>query len=105
MRKNYHCVHLTDECEIILKRYMEEQKVGVSESINKLIIKGIERDYNSNQITSITNGMEKLLSRISYLKLLMEQLYSDFNIDEPSNPNNSIGLKTIKERANKKFDE
>lgn len=105
MRKNYHCVHLTDECEIILKKYMEEQKTGVSESINKLIIKGIEKDYNSNQITSITNGMEKVLSRISYLKLLMEQLYSDFNIDDPSVPNNSVGLKIVKERANKIFDE
>lgn len=105
MRKNYHCVKLTDEVESIVKEYIDDKNIGISEGINNLILEGIKNNYDSNQIVSMTDGIKKVLSRTYYLKVLMEQLYSDFNIDEPSNPKNNIGLKKVQDRVKKSYDE
>lgn len=105
MRKNYHCVKLTDEVESIVKEYIVDKNIGISEGINNLILEGIKNNYDSNQIVSMTDGIKKILSRTYYLKVLMEQLYSDFNIDEPSNPKNNIGLKKVQDRVKKSYDE
>jgi len=105
MRKNYHCVKLTDEVESIVKEYIADKNIGISEGINNLILEGIRNNYDSNQIVSMTDGIKKVLSRTYYLKVLMEQLYSDFNIDEPSNPKNNIGLKKVQDRVKKSYDE
>ena len=105
MRKNYHCVKLTDEVESIVKEYIADKNIGISKGINNLILEGIKNNCDSNQIVSMTNGMKKVLSRTYYLKVLMEQLYSDFNIDEPSDPKNNIGLKKVQDRVKKSYDE
>lgn len=105
MRKNYHNITLTDEVESFVKKHMEENNIGLSDTLNILILKGIQNIKESNKISSLSNGVEKVLSRLFYLKILMEQLYSDFNIDEPSDPKNSIGLKKIQEKVKKSYDE
>lgn len=105
MRKNYHNITLTDEVESFVKKHMEENNIGLSNTLNILILKGIQNIKESNEVSSLSNGIEKVLSRLFYLKVLMEQLYSDFNIDEPSDPKNSIGLKKIQEKVKKSYDE
>lgn len=105
MRKNYHNITLTDEVESFVQKYMKEKNIGISETINFLIVKGMQNLLDSNDVTSLQNGMEKILSRLFYLKYLMEQLYSDFNIDEPSNLKESVGLKIVQERVRGNFDE
>ena len=98
MRKNYHNITLTDEVESYVKQYMRDNNIGLSDTINVLVFRGIQNIIESKEVTSISNGMEKISSKLYYLKVLMEQLYSDFNIDEPSNPRESIGLKILKDR-------
>ena len=105
MRKNYHNITLNDDVELFVQKYMKEHNLGMSKSINYLIDKGMQNIVDSNDIASLQNGMEKILSRLSYLKYLMEQLYSDFNVDEPSNLKESKGLKIVQERVRSSFDE
>ena len=105
MRKNYHNITLTDEVESFVKKHMEENNIGLSDTLNILILKGIQNIKESNEVSSLSNGVEKVLSRLFYLKVLMEQLYSDFNIDEPSNPKTSIRLKKIQDKVKKSYDE
>ena len=105
MRKNYHNITLTDEVESYVKQYMSDNNIGLSDTINVLVFRGMQNIIESKEVTSISNGMEKILSKLYYLKVLMEQLYSDFNIDEPSNPRESIGLKMLKDRIKKSNDE
>ena len=105
MRKNYHNITLTDEVESFVKKYKEENNTGLSDTLNILLLKGMQNIMEFNEVTSLSNGIEKVLSRLFYLKVLMEQLYSDFNIDEPSDPKTSIGLKKIQEKVKKSYDE
>ena len=104
-RNNYHNVYFTDEVEKIVKEYMKINGKRWSETVNILILEGSKNIMENENIVSITNGLNKIISKLVYSNMLMEQLYSDFNIDEPTDPKKSIGLKIFKNNIRKSHDE
>ena len=105
MKKNYHNIYLTDEVEKIISNYRKLNNTRLSETICELIMYSSSSYLENENITSLKKGMDKVSSKTAYLGLLMEQLYSDFNIDNPTNPKESVGLKKFHERIKRNFDD
>ena len=55
MRKNYHNITLTDEVESYVKQYMSDNNIGLSDTINVLVFRGIQNIIESILFESI-NG-------------------------------------------------
>ena len=53
MRKNYHNITLTDEVESYVKQYMSDNNIGLSDTINVLVFRGIQNIIESKEVTSI----------------------------------------------------
>ena len=103
-KNNYHNIYFTDEVENIIKEYMKLNGKRWSETVNFFILEGSKNIMDNENIVSITNGLNKIISKLTYSNMLMEQLYSDFNIDEPTDPQKSVGLKIFKNNIRKSYD-
>lgn len=99
-------VNLDDEITQKIKLCQKEQKFkSFSRTINYLIKLGLEKDELNKDIKHIINNSKLQISKSSYIINLLEQIYSDFNLDDITDPRKSISLKKFKERINRSEDD
>jgi len=96
-------ITFTDENARILNEYQIEHPKGVSSYVNYLMECGIKYLSKENNTEININLLNKILSKTIYTRDLLEQLYSDLEIDNHTNPNNNKSLNQFKSKKNKDY--
>lgn len=97
-------ITISEEANSIVEKYKVDNKY--SEAVEHLIVMG---DYN-NQLGSLIDRNNKLLERlmfkVSYISDLLEQFYSDMEIEKVLNPKNNKALQKFKTNRDRlKYDD
>ena len=98
--------YLTKDITIKVNEYSKKTGLNFSQSARRLIEIGLN-STDENQILKENNVLlEKIFSRQIYIRDLIEQFYSDMEIEKLSNPRNNKALQKFKTNKDKiKYDE
>lgn len=98
----YPHITITDELNERITNYAKEKNIRFSTAVEELTSYGFKyiQDNKNYEINSVL--FEKILSNEKYIKVLLEQLYSDMYMEAKTNPKDNIGLKIIRNRLFKK---
>ena len=98
-----HHIGLTYEMEQLVRLYSLENKCNFSDAIRRLITIGLNRDKTITNQNELENKMNILLSRQKYTSALLEQLYTDMEIENLLDPKNCIPLQKFKNQKLKDY--
>ena len=101
-KMKYPHITITDELNERITNYAKTKKIRFSTAVEELTLYGFKyiQDNKNYEVNSAL--FEKILSNEKYIKVLLEQLYSDMYMEAKTNPKDNIGLKTIRNRLFKK---
>ena len=86
-------VSLTEDIDQKVTEYMLIHKIKYSQAIRTLVELGIESLKNSAEIIDLYNKIKEIFSQNLYIIALLEQFYSDMEVDGGTNPKDSEALK------------
>ena len=86
-------VSLTEDIDQKVTEYMLIHKIKYSQAIRTLVELGIESLKNSAEIIDLYNKIKEIFSQNLYIIALLEQFYSDMEVDGGTNPKESEALK------------
>lgn len=99
-------VNLEDDIADRIKIYQKNNNFSsVSKTINHLVNIALEKEDTSNDLKRIIDNGSLHISKTSYIISLLEQMYSDFNLDELTDPKNSVALRKFKNQLYRSFDD
>ncbi len=101
-------VHITipEEMDERIRVYGKENNLILSHSIRELINKGLDNVSISKKIDQSNTMIDKMFSRQLYIRDLIEQFYTDMEIENHLNPKNNKALQTFKsERYKDKYND
>ena len=99
-------IYLTDEIKNKVKEYSKNTGLNFSQSVRKLLEIGLNSSDTNILLKQNTVLLEKIFSRQLYIRDLMEQFYSDMEIEKLSNPRSNKALQKFKTNKDKlKYDE
>ena len=95
--------HISISCDVdnIILNYSNRCNLTFSEAVSELVKNGLSNIELNRTINSYNGLLDRISSKLSYNTLLLEQFYSDMEIDELTNPNKSKGLEKFKNKFNK----
>ena len=86
-------VSLTEDIDQKVTEYMLIHKIKYSQAIRTLVELGIESLKNSAEIIDLYNKIKEIFSQNLYIIALLEQFYSDMEVDGGTNPKESEALR------------
>lgn len=97
-------ISLTKELDDKIRTYCSDNDLKYSQGVRKLIEQGLN-NIDTNKKLDLNNSlMEKIYSRQIYIRDLVEQLYTDLEIEQVLNPNHNKALQKFKsERYKDKY--
>lgn len=91
-------ISISSDIDRIILDYSNRCNITFSEAISDLVKNGLSNIELNRTINSYNGVLDRISSKLSYNTLLLEQFYSDMEIDELSNPNKSKGLNKFKSK-------
>lgn len=101
-------IHITIPMDLDqrIREYSEKNSLFISESVRKLIECGLDNIDVYKQFEIHNSLMNKLFSRQLYIRDLLEQFYTDMEIEKLLNPKNNKALQQFKlEKQKDKFND
>jgi len=96
----YPHITMSDELDNQIRDYTDLRKIKYSVAVTELIEYGFKYLKDKNELYKNNMLLEKIFSKEIYIKNLLEQLYSDLEIDNHTNPNEN---KTLNQFRNKQY--
>lgn len=86
--------HITipDEVDEIIRKYIETNHIKYSQGVVQLIMQAIDNIEIKKKLDLNNSLLDKIYSRSLYTKELIEQFYSDMEIEKLTNPKNNKAL-------------
>ena len=106
--KTWKRIHITVpiELEKEIRKYADKNNLFISQSIRKLIENGLDNIEMKKQLEIYNSLMNKIFSRQLYIRDLLEQFYTDMEIEKLLNPKNNKALQQFKlEKQKDKFND
>ena len=97
----YPHITLSDKLDKEIRDYTDLRKIKYSVAVTELIEYGFKFLQERKELDHNTMLLEKILNKEIYIKNLLEQFYSDLEIDNHTNPNNNKSLNDFKRRQYK----
>lgn len=94
-------ISISYDIDNIILNYSNRCNITFSEAVSELVKNGLSNIELNKTINSYNGLLDRISSKLSYNTLLLEQFYSDMEIDELTNPNKSKGLEKFKNKFNK----
>lgn len=88
-------ISLTEDIDQKVCEYRLINDLNYSQAIRKLVELGVESLNNQSKIVDIYKEIKAINSKLIYLNALLEQFYSDMEVDGGTNPKNNPALKTF----------
>ncbi len=99
-------ISIPKDIDIIVLDYARKCNVSFSEAVVQLVSSGINNLEMSKAFEKNNALLDKLYSKAYYSTALLEQIYSDFEWDKVTNPNESKALNKFKSKFSKyKYDD
>ena len=87
------CISLPDKLISKINEYKSDNDLNFSQATAELSKRGIESLKNNNEVIDFYSKIKDIHSSLIYLIALIEQFYSDMEIDGGTNPKKCDGLK------------
>ncbi len=101
MKKLKKHISISLEVECMITEYANKCNITFSEAVSQLVVLGSNNIEVSKAIQKNNAILDKLYSKSYYSTQLLEQLYSDMDFYEITNPNESKGLNKFKKKFSK----
>lgn len=100
MNKRTH-ISIPENVHNLINDYAIKNGINYSQAVAKLIESGINNIELNKSINSYSGLLDRIFSKLYYNTKLLEQFYSDMEIDDTTNPNKNKGLEKFKAKFNK----
>lgn len=99
-------ISIPSDIDIIILNYARKCNISFSEAVIQLVSSGINNLEMAKVFEKNNALLDKLYSKSYYSTALLEQIYSDFEWDKVTNPNESKALNKFKSKFSKyKYDD
>ena len=99
-------ISISEKADNLVHTYMEKNNCKYSQAVSQLIEIGSNKITIEKVIRTNNSLLDKIYTKTYYITSLLEQVYSDFQWDDLTNPNNSKALNKFKTKFNKyKYDD
>lgn len=99
-------ISIPSDIDIMILDYARKCNISFSESVVQLVSSGINNLEMAKAFEKNNALLDKLYSKSYYSTALLEQIYSDFEWDKVTNPNESKALNKFKSKFSKyKYDD
>lgn len=92
MKKIDKHIYFTNEEYARIKDYQEKNKLSFSEAVCSLSISALNGDDILDRISKLESSLNYIIKKITYSISLNEQIYSDMDFDNLTDPKNSKAL-------------
>jgi hypothetical protein len=89
-------ISMKNDLDVKVRKYCDENDLKYSQGVRRLIEIGLENIDVTKKIDSYNSMLEKIFSRQIYIRDLIEQLYTDLEIDTSLNPKDNKSLQNFK---------
>ena len=94
-------ISIPSDIDIMILDYARKCNISFSESVVQLVSSGINNLEMAKAFEKNNALLDKLYSKSYYSTALLEQIYSDFEWDKVTNPNESKALNKFKSKFSK----
>lgn len=91
-------IYLDEDINNSVLEYAQFYGIGYSDMITKMVEEYIKNRMQSEKLTAIQNELNSLHKLCNLTYNLIEQLYSDLNLTNITNPDKSFAVKEFKKR-------
>lgn len=99
-------ISIPSDIDIMILDYSRKCNISFSEAVVQLVSSGINNLEMAKAFEKNNALLDKLYSKSYYSTALLEQIYSDFEWDKVTNPNESKALNKFKSKFSKyKYDD
>ena len=89
---------ISNELFSMIEEYRIKNNYNKTQAYISLIELGLTKTDEKIIINNIISSLDKLNSRNNYVRALLEQLYSDLEIENNTNPNKNTSLQEFKRK-------
>ena len=94
-------IRISLEDSLRVKVYASKRGMTFNNAVKELITLGLDKYEGKEFELDVKNDITKLVKDQHYTKLLLEQMYSDFQLENLTEPSNCFLLNKFKERLKK----
>ena len=99
-------ISIPSDIDIMILDYSRKCNISFSEAVVQLVSSGVNNLEMAKAFEKNNALLDKLYSKSYYSTALLEQIYSDFEWDKVTNPNESKALNKFKSKFSKyKYDD
>jgi len=97
----YPHISISNDLDLDIKKYSESRNIKYSAAVSELTKYGFKYLHEEKNIDQNNMLLDRIYNKEIYIKKLLEQLYSDLEIDNHTNPNNNKSLNQFKNKQYK----
>ena len=92
MKKIDKHIYFTPEEFARISEYQERNKMSYSSAVCSLSISALNSDDVLDRLSKLESSLNYIIKKLKYISLLDEQIYSDMDFDNLTDPRNSKAL-------------
>lgn len=92
MKKIDKHIYFTPEEFARISEYQERNKMSYSSAVCSLSISALNSDDVLDRLSKLESSLNYIIKKLKYISLLNEQIYSDMDFDNLTDPKNSKAL-------------
>lgn len=92
MKKIDKHIYFTPEEYARISEYQERNKMSYSSAVCSLSISALNSDDVLDRLSKLESSLNYIIKKLKYISLLDEQIYSDMDFDNLTDPKNSKAL-------------
>ena len=92
MKKIDKHIYFTPEEYARISEYQEKNKLSYSSAVCSLSISALNSDDVLDRLSKLESSLNYIIKKLKYISLLNEQIYSDMDFDNLTDPKNSKAL-------------
>lgn len=92
MKKIDKHIYFTPEEYARISEYQERNKLSYSSAVCSLSISALNSDDVLDRLSKLESSLNYIIKKLKYISLLDEQIYSDMDFDNLTDPKNSKAL-------------
>ena len=89
-------IYIDENTAELLTEYADNNNCNPSEALRRIVNSRYASSEEMKQLKENNILLERMFSKLMYIRDLLEQFYSDMEIDKLSNPKNSKSLQKFK---------
>ena len=94
-------IYIPEDISLKIQEYADKSGIKYSQAVAKLVEYGLSNLEISRSINSYVGVMDRIYSKLCYNSSLLEQFYSDMEIEKLSNPNHNTALQKFRNKHSK----